>query len=164
MVEYIPISLVAGWITDLTAILKKESVKAKADTDYLINKGMRHGLDQIQHKIKTWIHHQENMKALNRSGRKFLITKDINLSGGRYRKLEWYEGNHFITLAWRHGTHEETGELALELEDTKDLSNTFLVYGGSSSFDELVKLARKGGLDSIKNEQTQGEWVEQTWP
>ena len=35
--------------------------------------------------------------------------------------------------------------IALELQDTKDLSKTFLVYQGGSSFDELVGLARAGG-------------------
>src|SRR5208283_423499 len=153
MTEFVPVSLVEGWINDIQSILKQESHEAATPTDLLINKGMRHGVDQIGYRLTTWLRHQENMETLIRSEKKFLITKDINLSGGRYRKLEWHEGNHFIPLAWRHGMHEETGELALELEDKKDLSNTFLVYGGSSSFDEMVKLARKGGLDCVKNEE-----------
>jgi hypothetical protein len=63
------------------------------------------------------------MEALNRSGKKFLITKDIDLSDGRYRKLEWYEGDQFIVLAWRHGMHE-CGELMLEIQNTRDISKT----------------------------------------
>ena len=53
MTESIPISLVAGWVNDLTAILKKASVEAKTDTDYLINKGMMHGIAQIEGRLKT---------------------------------------------------------------------------------------------------------------
>jgi hypothetical protein len=58
MPESIPISLVEGWITDLTAILKKESAATRTETDYLISKGMRHGIAQIRGNLKTWRRHQ----------------------------------------------------------------------------------------------------------
>lgn len=161
MTESIPVSVVEGWINELQSILKAEV--AQTVKDLTLNQGMRHGLDQIQHRITTWLSHQENVQALKRSGGKFLITKDIDLSDGRYRKLEWYEGDLFVVLAWRHAKDATTGELMLELQDSRDLSKTYLVYEGSSSFDELAALARVGGLGSIRNEGHQGEWVEKVW-
>lgn len=158
MTQSIPISLLEGWITEMTSYLKNAS--PKTETDLLINQGMRQGLRQIGHRIKTWVLHQENLETLSRSGKKLLKTKDVNLSHGNYRKLEWYENDQFLTLAWRHGKDEAVGELMLEVQDTRDLSKTYLVYKGGSSFDDLAALARKGGLDSIRNEANRGEWVE----
>ncbi len=87
----------------------------------------------------------------------------MNLSDGRHRKLEWCEDDLFVTLAWRHGMREETGELILEVQDTTDLSKTYLVYEGNLSFEDLAGLARVGGLDSIKTEGDRREWVEKVW-
>ena len=158
MTESIPISRVEGWIHDLTSILKADVREAKTGKDFSINQGMRHGLDQIQSRLNTWRRHQKYVETLNRSGRKFLMVRRVNLSDGRYRKLEWYEGDLFITLAWRHAQGAEKGELMLEMQHVQELSTTYLVYEGSSSFDELVALARKGGLDSIKNEEDWRKW------
>src|SRR5271157_5416733 len=163
MTESIPISRVEGWIHDLTSILKADVREAKTGTDFSINQGMRHGLDQIQSRLNTWRSHQKYVENLNRSGRKFLVVRRVNLSDGRYRKLEWYENDLFITLAWRHAQGAERGELMLEMQHVHELSTTYLVYEGGSSFDELLRLARKGGLDSIENEQIQREWAEKVW-
>ena len=162
MTEFIEVRLIEAWINDLQSILEQASLEPKPHTDLVINQGMRHGIDQIRARLNTWLQHQENMKTLSRSGEKLLITKDVNLSQGRYRKLEWYENDLFLTLAWRHGMNEEVGELMLEMQHVQELSTTYLVYEGDLSFDELASLARGGGLDSIKNEETQGEWVKQT--
>jgi len=158
MVESIPLSLVEKWIHDLNSILKADVREAKTGKDFSINQGMRHGLDQIQSRLNTWRRHQKYVETLNRSGRKFLMVRRVNLSDGRYRKLEWYENDLFITLAWRHAQGAEKGELMLETQHVQELSTTYLVYEGSSSFDELVGLARKGGLDSIKNEEDWRKW------
>jgi hypothetical protein len=160
MTESIPIALLEGWISELQSILKAEFREAKTGTDFKINQGMRHGLDQIRARLNTWLTHQENVQALNQSGKRLLITKDVNLSEGRYRKLEWYQGDHFIVLAWRHGMSEETGELMLEIQETRDLSKTYLLYHGSSSFDDLAGLAREGGMEAVRNEGNRSEWVE----
>jgi len=77
--------------------------------------------------------------------------------------LEWYQGDLFVVLAWRHAKDAETGELMLEIEDSRDLSKTFLVYRGGSSFDDLAGLAREGGLDPVRNERNRREWVEKVW-
>jgi len=164
MTESIQISVVESWISELQAILKQGSQESLTQTDLWINKGMRHGLDQIGHRITTWIRHQENREALSRSGKRFLITKDGDLSDGRYRKLEWHEGDLFLVLAWRHAKNAETGELMLEIQETRDLSKTFLVYRGHSSFDELAALAREGGMEAVRNERNRREWVEKVWP
>jgi hypothetical protein len=161
MTESIPVALLLGWISELQSILKAEVTEGK--TDLTLNQGMRHGLDQITSRLNTWLRHQENVEALSRSGTNFLITKDVNLSDGRYRKLEWYEGDKFIVLAWRHARDAEEGELMLEIEDAQDLSKTYLVYQGALSYDDLAVLAREGGLDSIKTEKNRQEWVEKVW-
>ena len=109
MVESIPVNLLEKWINDLQSILKAEFREAKSGTDLTLNQGMRHGLDQIHSRLNTWLRHQENMEALSRSGRRFLITKDVDLSDGRYRKLEWYQGDLFVVLAWRHAKDAEDG-------------------------------------------------------
>lgn len=163
MTASIPVDIIRGWITDLQTILKGAAQESRSHADVWINKGMRHGLDQIQGRLNTWLRHQENMKTLSLSDHKFLITKDVNLSDGRYRKLEWYEGNFFLVLAWQHGKNEETGELMLEIEDTGDLSKTYLAYQGSLSYDDLAVLAREGGMGSIRNEGNRQEWVEKVW-
>ncbi len=41
MTEFIPVSLVAGWIHDLTSIVKGAAQEAETPTDLLINKGLR---------------------------------------------------------------------------------------------------------------------------
>ena len=163
MIEFIPITLLEGWINEMQSILKADVREAKTGTDFSINQGMRHGLDQIQYRIMTWLSHQENVQALSRSGQGLLITKDVCLSEGRYRKLEWYEGDQFIVLAWRHAKDAETGELMLELQRVQDLSKTYLVYQGGSSYEDLAGLAREGGLDPVKNERNRQEWVEKVW-
>ena len=91
------------------------------------------------------------------------MVRRVNLSDGRYRKLEWYENDLFLTLAWRHAQGAEKGELMLEMQHVQELSKTYLVYQGGSSFDDLAGLAREGGMDSIKNDETEGEWVEKVW-
>src|SRR5271157_4283287 len=145
MTESIPVSLIEKWITDLKAILKRAAQDAKTGPDLSVNQGMRHALDQIQHRLTTWRRHQKYVQTLNRLGRKFLMVRRVNLSEGHYRKLQWYEGNQFLTLAWRHGAREERGELMLELQHVEDLSTIYLVYGGNLSFDDLAGLAREGG-------------------
>lgn len=161
MIETIPVSIIEGWITELQSILKAEIREGK--TDLTLNQGMRHGIDQIQHRITTWLTHQENVHALKRSGQTFLITKDVNLSRGRYRKLEWYQDNLFLVLAWLHAKDAPTGELLLEIEQVQDLSTEYLVYQGGSSFDELAALAREGGMEAIRNEGNRQDWVEKVW-
>jgi len=164
MPECVPANLLEKWMDDLQSILKEDAWKRGTHTDYLINKGMRHGLDQIRHKTRTWLRHQEKLQRLNRLKRKFLAVRRVNLSDGRYRKLEWYENDLFLTLAWRHDKGAERGELMLELQDTEVLSTTYLVYEGGSSFDDLALMARKGGLDAVRNVENQGEWIEKVWP
>src|SRR5271157_6655066 len=135
MTESIPVSLIEKWITDLKAILKRAAQDAKTGPDLSVNQGMRHALDQIQRRLTTWRRHQKYVQTLNRLGRKFLMVRRVNLSEGHYRKLEWYENDLFITLAWRHAQGAESGELMLELQHIQELSMTYLVYEGSSSFD-----------------------------
>ncbi len=159
MIETIPVSVIEGWLNELQSILKTEVREGKTGTDFKINQGMRHGIAQIQSRLNTWRRHQQYAETLNRSGRKFLMVRRVNLSEGRYRKLEWYEGNQFITLAWRHARGAENGELMLELQHVQELSTTYLVYEGNLAFDDLVGLARVGGLDAIRNEENHGEWV-----
>jgi hypothetical protein len=124
---------------------------------------MRHGLDQIGHRIETWLRHRDNIETLVHSGKPFLITKDVTLSRGRYRKLEWYEGIFFLVLAWRFGINDERGELMLEIHDTGDLSKTYLVYEGCLTFDDLAALGRESGMEAIRNEGNRQDWAEKVW-
>jgi hypothetical protein len=160
----IPVNLVEIWITELQDILKATSQDAETPAELWVNIGMRDGISQIGGKLTTWLRHQQNMETLNRSGKHLLITKDVNLSDGRYRKLEWYQGNHFVVVAWLHGMDEEFGELMLDIQQVEDLSKTFLVYRGSFGFEDLAELARVVGLDSIRNEGNRRQWVEKVWP
>jgi hypothetical protein len=38
------------------------------------------------------------------------------------------------------------------MQDVQHLSTTYLVYKGVVSFDDLVGIAREGGLKAVKNE------------
>jgi hypothetical protein len=163
MTESIPVTIIEDWITELQAILKGTAQEAETQPDFWINKGMRHGIAQIGGKIATWLQHKENKDRLTRSGKKFLIVKDVNLSDGRYRKLEWYEGDLFLVLAWRHAKDAETGELMLEIQQVRDLSKTYLVYQGGLSYDELAALARQGGMEAVRNERNRQDWMEKVW-
>lgn len=163
MTASIPVNIIEGWLNGLQSILEAEIHEIKPQTDFKINLGMRHGLDQIRSRLTTWCRHQKYLQTLNRSGRKFLMVRRVNLSGGRYRKLEWYEGAQFIVLAWLHAKDAPTGELLLEIQEVRDLSKTYLVYTGSSSFDEMVGLARESGMEAVRNEGNRLEWMEKTW-
>jgi len=153
MTEYIQVSIVQGWITRLQDLLKAEIDEGKTDIDFKVNLGMRHGLDQVTSRLDTWLGHQKYGQTLRRLGRDFLMVRRVNLSDGRYRKLEWYQGDFFLVLAWRHGKNEETG----------DLSKTYLVYQGGSSYDDLARLARVGGMEAVRKEGNQQEWMEKVW-
>ncbi|MGB6067914.1 MAG: hypothetical protein WBG50_24165 [Desulfomonilaceae bacterium] len=80
MTESIPVNLLERWISEIQSILKEEIREAK--TDLKLNQGITHGLDQIQHKLNTRLQHQDNVETLKLSGKKFLITKYVNLSDG----------------------------------------------------------------------------------
>ena len=163
MTESIPVSLLEKWIDDLQAALKQADQGAETGNDLAMNLGMRHGLDQMKERITTWLRHQKYGQTLRRLGRDFLMVRRVNLSEGRYRKLEWYEDDQFLVLAWLHAKDAPTGELLLEIENTKDMSKTFLVYHGGLSYDNLAALAREGGLGLVRNEGNQGDWVEKVW-
>lgn len=163
MTESIPVSIVQDWITRLQDLLKAEIHEGKTDIDFKVNLGMRHGLDQVTSRLDTWLRHQKYGQTLRRSGRDFLMVRRVNLSDGRYRKLEWYQGNQFIVLAWRHARNAAEGELMLEMEDARDLSKTYLVYRGALSYDELVGLVRDGGVKAVRHEGNRQDWVEKVW-
>jgi hypothetical protein len=160
MVDSIPVDLLKKWLQDLRSILKEDARKTK--NNLLIDEGMLHGLDQVQHRITTWLEHKVNRQRLRRSRKKILMTKHVSLSRGRYKKLQWYEEYHFITLAWRHAKGALEGELALEMQHVQELSTVCCVYLGDLSFDELADQARKGGLSFIRNEQTLRRWKDET--
>jgi hypothetical protein len=161
MVASIPVDLLEKWLQDLRSILIADARKTK--NNLMLNEGMLHGLDQVQHRMETWLGHKKNMERLSLSRKKILLTKNVSLSRGRYKKLEWYGGHFFLTLAWRHGKSEKRGELALEMENTRDLTKTFLVYDGNLTFNRLAELARESGLVGVKNEGNRQEWVEKVW-
>lgn len=164
MTAFIPVGIIEGWINELQSILKGTAQEAETQPDLWINKGMRQGIAQIGSKLTTWLRHKENKDRLTRSGTSFLVTKDITLSDGRYRKLEWYECDLFLVLAWRHAKDAEAGELMLEIQQVRNLSKTYLVYQGGSSFDDLAGLARESGMEAIRNERNRQDWVEKVWP
>ena len=153
----VPLSLIEYWIEDLTSGLKQASEKAEDKTHCLAYQSMKEGVIQVRCRLVTWLKHRKYVHALSRSGRRFLMVRRVNDREGRYRKLEWYENNFFVTLASLHDSQAVRGKLMLELEHVEELSRTKLVYEGDLSFDDLAGSARVGGLDAIKNE---GEWRE----
>jgi hypothetical protein len=158
MVESVPVSLVEKWMNDLTFNLKLRCEESKEYANSLLFQGMREGIGQVRGRLETWSRHQRYLGRLNRLGRKFLLVRRVNLSGGRYRNWEWYEDGLFLTLAWRHARNADRGEVMLQMQHVQHLSTIYLVYKGNSTFDELVSLARMGGLDAIKNEEDWREW------
>jgi hypothetical protein len=155
MGETVPVILLEKWMNDLTSNLKHASEESKDYADSLLYQGMRDGIGQVGCRLNTWCRHQKYAQTLNRLGRKLLIVRRVNLSEGRYRKLEWYEGDLFVTLAWRHARDAEEGDLMLEMQHVQELSKTYLVYQGRLTFDDLVVLARENGLKGVRNE---GDW------
>jgi len=89
MSESIPVSLIEGWIDDLTSNFKQASQEAEDSSQHLVYKGMREGLGRVRHRVTTWQKHQKYLHRMSRLGRKFLMVRRVNLSDGRYRKLEW---------------------------------------------------------------------------
>ena len=158
MPQHVPVSLIEGWIDDLTSNLKRVCEKAENQNHSLVYQGMKEGALQVRCRLVTWLKHQKYVLALSRSGRKFLMVRRVNLSDGRYRTLEWYENNFLVTLVWRRESEATRGELMLELEHVEQLSKTRLMYEGDLSFDDLAALARVDGLDAIKNEEEWREW------
>jgi len=158
MGESVPVILLEKWMNDLTANLKHACDERKDYADALLYQGMREGIGQVGCRLDTWCRHQKYLVTLNRLGRKFLMVRRVNLSGGRYRKLEWYEDDLFVTLAWRHARNAEEGYLMLEMQHVQELSKTYLVYKGNLTFDALAGLARQDGLKAIENEEDWREW------
>ena len=78
---------------------------------------------------------------------------------GMLKKLKWYEANQFIVLTYRWGTAEEHPSIDLEIHNIDDLSSTFSIYQGESSYKELVGRVRVGGLPSIQSEETEEDWI-----
>jgi hypothetical protein len=154
MVECVPLSLLEGWIHDLTSNIRQASEEAE-NIDYFLYKGMREGIGQVGRRLNTWCRHQKYLETQRRLRREFLFVRRVNLSQGRYRNLEWYEGDLFVTLGWRHARNADRGELMLQIQNVQHLSSTFLVYDGNLTFDILAGLAREGGLKAVRNE---GDW------
>jgi len=157
MSESVPVILLEQWIHDLRSNLKQASEEAE-NTDYWRYQGMKDGVDKVGLTIATWIRHQKYLETLNRSGRKFLFVRRVNLSGGRYRNLEWYENGLFLTLAWRQAKDAPRGELMLHIQNVQHLTTTYLVYHGRLTFDDLVGIAREGGLKAVTNAGDWREW------
>jgi hypothetical protein len=158
MGESVPVILLEKWINNLTSNLKHASEESKDYADSLLYQGMREGIGQVGCRLNTWRRHQKYAQTLNRLGRKFLVVRRVNLSGGRYRKLEWYEDDLFVTLAWRHARNAVRGELMLEMQHVQELTKTYLVYQGRLTFGDLVGLARESGLQAVRNERDWREW------
>src|SRR3972149_1181712 len=118
MSESVPVILLEKWINDLTANLKHAS-EAAENTDYWLYTGMKEGVGQVGRRLNTWCRHQKYLETLNRSERKFLFVRRVNLSDGRYRNLEWYEDDLFVTLGWRHASNADKGELMLQIQNVQ---------------------------------------------
>jgi hypothetical protein len=158
MGETVPVILLKTWINDLTSKLKHACEESKDYADSLLYQGMTEGIGQVGCRLDTWCRHQKCLETLNRLGIKFLMVRRVNLSDGRYRKLEWYEGDQFITLAFRHAKDADRGEIMLEIQQVQELSKTYCVYEGNLTFDDLVGLARESGLKAVRNEGDWREW------
>jgi hypothetical protein len=143
----------------LKAALKQDHEPAVSERDFILRQGMVEGISLIESRINTWAVHQKNETKLKASGQKRLITKEITLSEGRYRKFEWYEGRRFFSLAFRWGKDQPAAEIALQIQNINTLDSDYFTYTGSLDYDTLVNKAKSGGLRRIKKSKTSQEWV-----
>jgi hypothetical protein len=93
----IPEKILRRIIADFRTALESEN------TDFLQRQRMVDGLNFLEGRINTWVTHQRNVRKLKAGSLTRLVTKNVTLSRGRYRKFEWYEGKRFISLAFRWG-------------------------------------------------------------
>lgn len=149
-------------LADIRVGLEPEKTDDLSASDALQRRWMSEGLNVLEGRIDTWAAHQRNIQKLRQSRLTRLVTKNVTLSRGRYRKFEWYEGKRFIALAFRWGTEQPEPEIGLQIQDVNTLRNKFLVYQGALSYDDLVELAKRKGIRGIRNSNTTNEWrVEQ---
>lgn len=127
-------------------------------TDFLQRQSMVEGLNFLEGRTNTWATHQKNFRKLKESVLPRLVTKNIMLSAGRYRKFEWYEGKRFISLAFRWGKEQPEPEIGLQIQDVNILRSEFFTYQGLLGYDDLVELAQKKGIRGIRNPKTINEW------
>lgn len=154
----IPQKIVKHVLADFRTALKSEKTNNLSDKDALLRQGMMEGLNFLEGKINAWVTHQRNVRKLKQSRLPRLVTKDITLSAGRYRKFEWYQGNRFISLAFRWGKEQPEPEIGLQIQDVNTLRSEFLVYHGALGYDHLVDLVERKGIRGIRNAKTANEW------
>lgn len=144
-------------LADLRSALEPEKTTELSDEDSLQRHWMAEGLNFFEGKINTWVTHQRNVRKLKEGALSKLVTKNVTLSVGRYRKFEWYQGKHFISLAFLWGRNQPEAEIGLQIQDVNTLRSEFLVYQGTLGYDDLVDLAKKKGLRGIQSSMTPNE-------
>ena len=154
----IPEKILQRILADLKAALKSEKTSDLLDKDFLQRHGMVEGINLLEGKIDSWVTHQKNLRKLRSGSLPRLVTKNVTLSAGRYRKFEWYQGKRFISLAFRWGREQPEPEIELQIQDCNTLRSDFLVYQGTLGYDDLVDLAKKKGLRGIQSSMTPNEW------
>jgi hypothetical protein len=141
---------------DLKQALKMSREGEKqSESDFLLRQGMLEGIQVIEGRINLFTHHQKSQnKRLSKKQRR-LVTKNICLSDGRYRKFEWYEGKMFYSLAFRQAKEDPIGEIALQIQETKTLDNQYFIYIKPSQvkkpldYEDLVKHAKQKGIQGL---------------
>jgi hypothetical protein len=155
---YIPNTVLSQVFQSFKTTLKAEPDSAMPNHDFLLRQGMLEGINLVESRVNTWILHQKNRAKLAISGESRLITKEITLSKGHYRKFEWYEGIRFFSLAFRWGKDQPSPEIALQVQNTNTLDNEYFIYVGTLKYNTLVSKARSGGIRGVKNSKTKQEW------
>lgn len=145
-------------LADLKAALKSEKTSDLLDKDFLQRHGMVDGINLLEGQIDTWVTHQKNLRKLRAGSLPRLVTKNVKLSAGRYRKFEWYQGKRFIALAFRWGRNQAEPEIGLQIQDCNTLRSEFLVYQGTLGYDDLLDLAKRRGLRGVRSFMTPNEW------
>ena len=153
----IPEKILRRIVADLRSGLEPKKTDDLCGTDALQRHWMVEGLKFLEGRINTWVTHQRNVRKLKAGSLTRLVTKNVTLSSGRYRKFEWYEGKRFISLAFRWGREQPEPEIGLQIQEINTLNSKFLVYQGTLGYDDLVELAKTKGIRGIRNPNT-NEW------
>jgi hypothetical protein len=158
--QVVPKNFLSHLFRTLKDNLKPKEGEETAEREFVLRQGMVEGISLIESRISRWFAHQKNLARLAVSGKRLLVTKNVTLSEGRYRKFEWYEGTKFYSLALRWGRDQTAPEIALQVQNTANLDNEYLIYQGTDGYDDLKKASRVRGVRGIRASKTDPLWTE----
>ena len=145
-------------LDSLKDAVKSEQRSISDKREIFHRQGMSDALSQVESRLRLWFIHQTHHAWMLGKNLKRRVVKNINISDGRYRKFEWYEGKRFYSLALRWGKDQPEAEIALQIQDINTLDNEYYVYTGDEEYNALKKKAKEKGVRGVRSKSMLPNW------